>query len=162
MVSVRLYDTADRLETIDLLCDVHEHYHGVRPDPAIVATHLDGNILDPASPLVIGLAVEAEEAIGFAAIYIVPSLVEPHPATNRQCHLKELFVREAHRGKRAGGCLMQWAARHAVENGCGRMDWPVNAGNPSGLKFYQRLGARQVVDRLSYRLDGEGLQALAR
>ena len=111
MVTVRLFDAAHRTATIELLCDVHEHYHAVRPDISTVAGHLDGNILSPSSPLVIGLAFEGERAIGFAAIYLVASLVEPYSSSNRQCHLKELFVKAEHRGKQAGEHLVRWAAR---------------------------------------------------
>lgn len=163
MISVELYSEAFHDAFVGLLCDVHEHYHGVQPERDTVSRHLSGNILSPASPLEICLAIdETGAAVGFAAIYLVHSLVEPYPGDNRQCHLKELFVQAEQRGQGAGERLMHWVANYALKQGCGRVDWPVKATNLAGKKFYERLGARQVADRLSYRLDGDGLQALAR
>ncbi len=56
---------------------------------------------------------------------------------------------------------MLWVAQYAVENQCCRIDWPVKASNVKGIRFYQRLGSMQVVDRLSYRLSGPSLSQLA-
>jgi hypothetical protein len=52
-------------------------------------------------------------------------------------------------------------ARHALENGCCRVDWPVKASNARGIAFYEDLGAAQVVERLSYRLTEPCLSQLA-
>jgi ribosomal protein S18 acetylase RimI-like enzyme len=56
---------------------------------------------------------------------------------------------------------MSWVTRHAAEHGCSRIDWPVKAGNTRGIAFYERLGAKPVSDRLSYRLSEPELRKLA-
>jgi len=106
--------------------------------------------------------VHSEPVLGFAAISLTFSLVEPAPDRRRQCWLKELYVRESHRGMGVGETLMTWVARYAIENACCRVDWPVRASNSRGISFYERLGAKLVDDRLSYRLGEPDLGTLAR
>jgi hypothetical protein len=57
---------------------------------------------------------------------------------------------------------MSWVAQYAVAHGCSRIDWPVRATNVRGIAFYESLGAKQVVDRVSFRLSEPGLSELAR
>ena len=64
-------------------------------------------------------------------------------------------------GAGVGRALMAWLARHAADQGCHRIDWPVKATNLRGIAFYEGLGARRVADRLSYRLVGPALGRLA-
>jgi ribosomal protein S18 acetylase RimI-like enzyme len=149
---------------IELLCELHAYYNeGAMVDPDVVRRHLTGNLLDPKSGLRLIVAFnQAQYILGFAAISLTYSLVEPAPDRRRQCGLKELFVRDSYRNLGTGKALMEWVARYAVENDCCRIDWSVKASNVRGMAFYERLGAKRVEDRLSYRLDGPGLGILAR
>jgi GNAT superfamily N-acetyltransferase len=143
--------------------DICAHYNA----PALVArevvrAHLLGNLLAPDSPLRLVVASGTNgRVIGFAAIALLYSLVDPTPEKRRQCLVKELFVRSSERSRGVGRALMAWVARHALENGCCRIDWPVNAANRAGIVFYERLGAEHVVERLSYRLSGAQLARVA-
>ncbi len=74
---------------------------------------------------------------------------------------KSFFVRSSERGQGVGKPLMAWIARYAVNNGCCRIDWPVQASNDNGISFYESLGAKRVAERLSYRLSGSSLLQLA-
>ncbi len=56
---------------------------------------------------------------------------------------------------------MHWVAMHALENGCGRLDWSVKAPNIKGMAFYNKLGAHQVEARLSDRLNHAGILVLS-
>jgi len=72
-----------------------------------------------------------------------------------------LVVASQDDGRVVGRALMAWVARYAVDHGCHRIDWPVQAGNARGIAFYERLGARRVVERLGYRLSEPAVDALA-
>lgn len=48
-----------------------------------------------------------------------------------------------------------------AKHGCSRIDWPVKAGNTRRIAFYERLGAKPVSDRLSYRLSEPELRKLS-
>jgi ribosomal protein S18 acetylase RimI-like enzyme len=149
---------------VALLCELHAYYHnGAVVAPDIMRAHLVDYLLAADSPLRLVVACDEQgQVIGFAAISLVYSLVEPAPEKRRQCALKELYIRASQRSRGAGKALMAWVARYAVENGCARIDWPVKASNARGIAFYERLGAQQVVERLSYRLDGDRLGELDR
>jgi GNAT superfamily N-acetyltransferase len=99
--------------------------------------------------------------LGFAAVALFHSLVDPAPQRRGQLLLKELYVSAAHQRQGVGLALMSWVASHALERGCARIDWNVGAHNRQGLAFYRSLGAMHVAGRLSFRLAGEYLARLA-
>ena len=148
---------------VDLLCELHAYYHSDASVPRdLVRTYLVDTLVAADSPLRLVVAADAAGAVlGFAAISLTYSLVDPTPDKRRHCWLKELYVRTSTRGRGVGRALMAWVARYAVEHGCARIDWPVQAANTRGQAFYEGLGAAQVVDRLSYRLSGPSLSRLA-
>lgn len=127
-----------------------------------VRTNLLDNLLGPHAAVRLVVATDAAgQAIGFAAIALFHSLVDPAPARRGQLLLKELYVRKSHQGQGIGKALMAWVARHAAAQGCARMDWHVSASNRPALAFYRSLGALHVAGRLSFRLGGEYLARLA-
>lgn len=151
-----------RTSLIEALTELNGYYNeDIPPDRALVAAHLDENLLPVTSPTRLVVAAEGGEVFGLAAIAIVYSIVEPAPDKRKQLALKELFVRSAARGKRIGEAIMAWVANYARSQGCSRIDWNVKSSNAGGIAFYTALGARRVKDRLSYRLDREAIDALA-
>lgn len=161
---VELVSAAQHESLVDLLCELHAYYNEGSPAPReAVRTYLTEHLLAADSPLRMAVAVDDEgKVLGLAAIFLTDSLVEFAPEKRRQCALKELYVLSSRRGLGVGGALMAWVARYAVQHGCARIDWPVKATNTRGIAFYESLGARQVADRLSYRLQEPGLSALAK
>lgn len=156
--------TRDQHESmVDLLCELNAYYH--EADPAsreAVRHHFFKNLIAPASPLLLAAATgENGKVLGFAAFFFVHSLVESNPERSRQCTLKELFVSAAARSGGVGKALVSWVARHALEHGCCRIDWPVNSANHRGIAFYEGLGAERQVERISHRLSGESMARLA-
>ena len=151
---------------VDLLCELHAYYRAPddpQPAPAReqIRVHLRERLLSETSPLRLVVAVRADgRVVGLAAIVLQHSLVDPHPHSSGQCQVKELYVGEQARNAGVGQALMAWVARYALEHGCARMDWNVKAGNHRGRVFYEGLGATRVADRLSYRLEREGMDKL--
>jgi GNAT superfamily N-acetyltransferase len=148
---------------VDLLHELHRYYNASSTLPReTVREHLFGNLLAAESPLRLVVATNPEgQVIGFAALVLLHSLVEPEPEKSGQCLLKELFVSASQRNQGVGYALMAGVARYAAEWGCSRIDWNVNASNSHGIAFYKRLGAEQVGDRLSYRLSHAGINKLS-
>ena len=149
---------------VDLLCELHAYYNpGSAVERAMVRPYLLQDLLAEGSGLRLVVASDdGADVLGFAAILLTYSLVEHAPDRRRQCWLKELYVRDGHRSRGVGEALMTWIARHAVDNGCSRLDWPVKVSNTRGIALYERLGAALVHDRLSYRLDADAMRKLAR
>ena len=160
---IALVDASQHETLIDLLHEMCTFYSEEEPVArADVRSNLLDNLLAADSPLRLVVAAnEAGEAVGFAAIALFHSLVDPAPQRRGQLLLKELYVRQASQGQGVGRALMGWVARHAIERGCARMDWNVSASNRQGLAFYRSLGALHVAGRLNFRLGGEYLARLA-
>ncbi len=160
---IQLASPAHHDSLVDLLCELHAYYNEGHPASRdLVQSYLVEHLAAADSPLRLVVACEEPpHVIGFAAIFLTYSLVDPDPELRRQCWLKELYVRSGRRSHGTGRALMSWVAGYAVDNGCARIDWPVNANNARGLAFYESLGARPVAERLSYRLSGQDLSALA-
>lgn len=155
------YQRSQRAALVVLLAELAQYY-GADGDDADVGVHLDVALTGPASPLQLITAVAYDESVvGLAVLLLQPSLVESSGAGRMQCQLKELFVSGSGRNQGAGEGLLRWCARFAIEQGCGRMDWNVRADNTAGIRFYERHGARRVIDRVSYRIGGAAMADLA-
>lgn len=66
--------------------------------------------------------------------------------------LEDLFVLPEYRSRKAGSALFRAMVREAHDRGCGRMEWSVLDWNQLAIDFYERYGARQLREWLSYRL----------
>ena len=73
----------------------------------------------------------------------------------------DLFVEEPARGGGAGRALLAAAAALARRRGCCRMDVNVLDWNQAARRFYQAHGFTPLADWLPYRLDADGIAALA-
>lgn len=148
-------------QMVDLLAQLHAHYN---PSSILTRETFDAHLqrlCSGDSQLHLVTASQDNRLLGLAAVYVVPSLVEPEPDKRLQCALKELFFAPEERGRGVGRTLMKWVARFAVDQGCCRIDWTVKSSNAQGIDFYERLGAQLVADRLSYRLERSGVFSIA-
>ena len=92
------------------------------------------------------------------------ALFFPHYSTwtgTPALYLEDLFVIPEARGTGAGFALMQALAEIADERGWKRLDLSVLDWNPA-RQFYQQLGMKHESEWLLYRLDDDGIAALAR
>lgn len=76
--------------------------------------------------------------------------------------LEDLYVSPEHRGHGAGRALLQYLARQAVEEDCGRFEWNVLDWNEPAVRFYEAVGAQPMSEWVGYRLSGDALAAFAR
>lgn len=77
-------------------------------------------------------------------------------------YLEDLYVSPEARGSGAGKALLQYIARLAVEQGCGRFEWSVLDWNTPAIDFYKAAGAVAQDEWTVYRLQGEALQKFAK
>lgn len=76
--------------------------------------------------------------------------------------LEDLFVVTSARGRGLGKALLVELAKLATSRGCGRLEWSVLDWNSRAIGFYDSLGASAVRGWIPYRIDGAGLEALAK
>ncbi|WP_296249779.1 GNAT family N-acetyltransferase [uncultured Stenotrophomonas sp.] len=77
-------------------------------------------------------------------------------------YLEDLYVSPEARGSGAGKALLQYIARLAVEQGCGRFEWSVLDWNTPAIDFYKAAGAVAQDEWTVYRLQGEALHKFAK
>lgn len=104
------------------------------------------------------IAYEDGKAVGFALYFYNFSTF----LTRRGLYLEDIFIDPAYRGKGYGKALMQYLARQAVEQKCGRFEWVVLEWNKPAIGFYEKVGAKVMQDWRLCRLTGEALVRFAK
>lgn len=84
--------------------------------------------------------------VGMLVYYILPYTAQNKPAL----YMKELYVDSNYRGQKIGEQLMHALKVEAQTLGCSQIKWTVAPWNQSGIKFYERLGAKENCDWLNY------------
>lgn len=77
-------------------------------------------------------------------------------------HLEDLYVEPRHRGSGLGKALLETLAQECRERGYKRLEWSVLRWNAPSIAFYDSLEATPQDEWLTYRLDGDALEALGR
>lgn len=75
--------------------------------------------------------------------------------------LEDIFVWPQYRGKGYGKAIFKQLVKIANERDCGRMEWVCLNWNQPSIDFYLSLNAKPLDEWTTYRLDKEGLKALA-
>ncbi|MBS63786.1 GNAT family N-acetyltransferase [Salinisphaera sp.] len=101
---------------------------------------------------------DAGEPIGFAVCFYSYSTW----LARNGLYLEDLYVTPEARGRGAGKALLQYLARLAVEEGCGRFEWSVLDWNTPAIDFYESVGARPQSEWTTYRLAGDALSRFAK
>jgi GNAT superfamily N-acetyltransferase len=103
------------------------------------------------------VAEEDGELVGLLVYYLVAFTYRAKP----NVIIKELYVAEGHRSKGIGKLLMKAVARRAATIGCGMIKWYVGKWNESGIRFYERLGAKIDPDWHEFQMTEEAFRTLA-
>lgn len=90
-----------------------------------------------------------EKIAGMLVYYFLPYTAQNRPAI----YMKELYVDENYRGKKIGEKLMEALQQEAKENNCTTIKWTVAPWNDSGIRFYERLGAKENKDWLNFEMN---------
>jgi ribosomal protein S18 acetylase RimI-like enzyme len=65
------------------------------------------------------------------------------------------------RGKGIGKALLVECAKIAVKKNCARFQWQVLDWNTPAIDFYTSLGAQQLTEWITCRVEGDALHALS-
>jgi GNAT superfamily N-acetyltransferase len=130
-----------------------------REPDAVVATEamLAENLFGPGAHVHAHIAERAGKAVGLALWFLNYSTWTGRPGL----YLEDLFVDPAERKSGVARALMVALAEEALARGCARMDWAVLDWNTEAMTFYERIGARRHEGWQPWRIEGEGIAALA-
>ena len=76
-------------------------------------------------------------------------------------HLEDLYVRPPYRQQGVGKSLLCAVARIAVDEGCVRLQWDVLEWNSPAIGFYEKLGAKRLMEWRTMRVTDGDLALLA-
>ena len=138
---------------IEQLAEYERLRHQVQATESALTATLFGD--RPAAEVL--LASLAGRDVGFALYFQTYSTFLAQPGV----HLEDLFVVPEARGTGVGRALLQHLAAIAEARDCGRLEWAVLTWNEPAIGFYRQLGAFPLDEWQTYRLDREGIRALA-
>lgn len=130
-----------------------------RAEHEVVATRADieKSLFGPeAGAFALICAVDGVE-VGFAVYFFSYSTW----LGKRGLYLEDLYVSPSHRNAGAGKAMLQYLARLAVAENCGRFEWSVLDWNEPSIQFYQAIGAQPLKEWVRYRMAGKALEDFA-
>ncbi|KAI9163895.1 N-acetyltransferase ats1 [Paramyrothecium foliicola] len=101
---------------------------------------------------------EDGETVGMALYFYNYSTWRSRPGI----YLEDLYVRPTERNKGYGKRLLSELAKEVIAMDGGRLEWVVLKWNEPSIKFYESIGAVAMHDWVGMRVDGAGLEKLAR
>ena len=145
-MEIRLAQVRDIPGIIDLLQQVGEVHHRIRPDlfrsgaQKYNETDLESLLTDPARPIF--AAVEDGKLLGYCFCILEETKNNPVLMDDKTLYIDDLCVDETIRGKHVGKALYAHARAYAKEIGCRSLTLNVWCGNDSAMAFYEKRGLK--------------------
>ena len=92
------------------------------------------------------VAEDGDNIAGILVYYFLPYTAQNRPAI----YMKELYVDANYRGQKIGEQLMNALRIEAELHNCQTIKWTVAPWNEAGIRFYERLGAKENRDWLNF------------
>ena len=157
-MKIRFVEERDIPAMIDLLRQVGQVHHRIRPDifrscaqkydEAALAELLQ----DPRRPI---LVAEEEKVLGYCFCVLEETLGHPVLEDERTLYIDDLCVDENCRGRHVGKLLYEQACRFAREQGCQTVTLNVWCGNDSAMAFYEKMGLKPRKIYMETRLEDD-------
>jgi len=105
------------------------------------------------------LIVELDgEAVGYAIFFTTFSSFECRSGV----WIEDIYVRPSARRGGIGRAVMEQIVALTLERGHIRLEWTALDWNEPALRFYEKLGAVQLGDWVTHRLDLDGMRRVSR
>ena len=93
-------------------------------------------------------------AVGFALCYF------SYSTWKGTClYLEDLYVQQSCRGSGVGLALIHRCVAEAQARGCKRVQWQALDWNAPALAFYEKMGAAELREWITLRLDAQAIEA---
>ena len=145
-MEIRFASTREIPGTFDLLLQVGEVHHKIRPDLFRAGAQkydeaaLTELLKDPNRPIF--AAVEGDKLLGYC--FCIVEITKDHPVLmdQKSLYIDDLCVDEDTRGRHVGSALYDYAVNYAKEIGCDPVTLNVWCGNDSAMAFYESRGLK--------------------
>ena len=157
-MEIRFAEPRDIPGIIDLLQQVGEVHHKIRPDIFRAGAQkyneadLETLLKDPDRPVFV--AAE-EKVLGYCFCIRKETADNPVLVDDRTLYIDDLCVDENCRGKHVGKVLYEHACAYAKDTGCRSVTLNVWCGNDSAMAFYEKQGLKPRNIYMEYNV-GEG------
>lgn len=145
-MTIRFANDRDIPGMIDLLQQVGEVHHRIRPDPFRAGAQkydeaaLKALLTDPKRPI---LAAEVEGRLaGYAFCILQITSNDPVLCDRKVLYIDDLCVDEKLRGQGIASALYNRVCEYARELGCDAVTLNVWCGNDGAMKFYEKCGLK--------------------
>lgn len=142
-------------ELVTLISALAEFEHLTPPDEEGVKRLLE-HALSPKPYFEAYLARSDGRAIAYLILIQTYSSFLARPTL----FIEDIFVLEEFRGCGVGKAIFLFCAEKAKAMDCGRMEWQALDWNVNAINFYERMGARQLKEWVSFRMDAETIDRL--
>ena len=137
-------DSKDILRLINELAD----FEKLEPPDAKAKKRLIKDAFTESPPFKILLAEINKEITGYAFYFFTYSSF----LSRKTLYLEDIFITDKYRNQGIGKLFFQKLIKTAKKNKCGRMEWVVLDWNINAIKFYDKLGARELKEWKTYRM----------
>jgi len=145
-MEIRFADTRDIPGMIELLKQVGEVHHVIRPDlfrsgaQKYNETDLTALLADPSRPILIA-DIDGQVA-GYAFCILQVTENNPVLCDRRVLYIDDICVDENRRGRGIATALYEKVLEYAKTIGCHSVTLNVWCGNDSAMKFYEKCGMK--------------------
>ena len=145
-MEIRLANNSDIPGMIELLKQVGEVHHKIRPDlfrdgaQKYSEADLAELLKDKSRPIFVG--IEDGRMLGYCFCILEEVKDNPVLCDVKSLYIDDLCVDENIRGKHVGKALYEAAVAYAREIGCDTVTLNVWCGNDSAMTFYQKQGLK--------------------
>ena len=157
-MNIRFAENKDIPAMIDLLRQVGQVHHQIRPDifrpnaqkyDEIALAEL---LRDPQRPIFIA---EEGKVLGYCFCILEETANHPVLMDEKTLYIDDLCVDENCRGKHVGQILYDHACRFARDQGCQTVTLNVWCGNDSAMAFYEKMGLKPRKIYMETRLEDD-------
>ena len=145
-MEIRFAQSRDIPDTLNLLQQVGEVHHQIRPDLFRSGAHkydeaaLEALLKNPDRPIFI--ALNEGQVAGYAFCILQITKDDPVLQDRKVLYIDDLCVDEAQRGHGIAGALYQQVCQYARSIGCDAVTLNVWSGNDTAMAFYQKCGLK--------------------
>ena len=145
-MEIRLANNTDIPGMIELLKQVGEVHHQIRPDlfrsgaQKYSETDLAELLRDESRPIFVG--VEEDRMLGYCFCVLEETRDHPVLMDEKTLYIDDLCVDENCRGRHVGKALYDHVCSYARQQGCRTVTLNVWCGNDSAMAFYEKRGLK--------------------
>lgn len=155
--SIRRARAGDEGTIYNLLRDFAE-YEFRLDEYHLTADIVRRDMLGASPKLSVALAFVDDEPAGIANWYWTYSSF----AARQGLFIEDIYVQPKFRKHGIGRAFFSFLSAEALREGAARVDWMVLDWNEKAMEFYKRMGSRMVAEWITFRLEGEPLEKLAK